>query len=85
MRTRIVAYVGIALLAAALVVNFVRQMKAQSQAAFPALPGDFVVVDSTWKPLGPIIGATALGENGRGSGSGLVRCGRPCSGELAAG
>lgn len=62
MKTKIIALVGVAVLLAALGLEAVKQVKAQGRDALGSLPLGFVVVDSTGKPVGPVIGAAVTGN-----------------------
>src|SRR2546426_1058343 len=53
MKARITASVGIGVLVAALGLDAIKQSKAEKPVSFPL---DFLVVDSTGKPIGPVIG-----------------------------
>jgi hypothetical protein len=56
MKTRVTAFVGVGVLLAALAFEAVKQAQAQGPGGFGWLPWGFVVVDSTGKPVGPVIG-----------------------------
>jgi hypothetical protein len=59
---RIIALVGISVLLVVLGFEAVKQVKAQGPDALGSLPLGFVVVDSTRKPIGPVIGmGTGIG------------------------